>query len=86
MKYLKQAQNIFYWLKDLQVKQREIIGEIADDNILFVLEHPVEGKINIEISYPDSEYFTVKGINLRLWKRKKEKVFISVYDYGAIFD
>lgn len=86
MKYSETARDIFNWLKKLQVKQKEITAELVDYQLFFLLEHPLEGKIKVEIPYPESEYFTVKGIGLQIKKKERKIVIISVYDYGGIFD
>ncbi len=86
MRYIKEAHSIFNWLRTLQIKQKQIQGKVKGNHLQFTLDHPVEGKKEIKIEYPDSEYFSVKGIGLKIEKRTGDKVFISVYDYGGIFD
>ncbi len=86
MNYLESAQNIYNWLNNLQVKQKEIKGKIVNNTLSFILHHPVEGKSEIKIPCPEAEYFRVKGVGLKLGEKDKDKVLILVYDYGGIFD
>lgn len=86
MDYLKSAQKIFNWLKKFQVTQEKIEAVCIGGVLHFSLRHPVKGEILIEQGYPDNKFFKSHGIGLAVEKRIGNKILLSVYDYGGIFD
>jgi len=86
MNYFTVAEDIFYWLSKYQVRQRRIMAKLKEGQIRFVLDHPVEGKVEINQPLSDKDSFRNRGVGLRIAERQSKNIVLNVYDHGGIFD
>ncbi|MFQ5636733.1 MAG: hypothetical protein ACE5IR_01900 [bacterium] len=85
-KYLETASEIHSWLSSLQVTQKWIDADIRGEASVFLLDHPILGKLEVTQSQTNAGIFRQQGIALQLHEEEKLGAQLRVYDYGGIWD
>ncbi len=86
MNYVEVVFQIYQWLANLQIRQKQISAKVKNGYLHFQLIHPVQGNIAVKQSFPNDTYFRTNGIGLKLIEKKGEDAIIEVYDSGGIWD
>ncbi|MFZ5516461.1 MAG: hypothetical protein ACOY90_07465 [Candidatus Zhuqueibacterota bacterium] len=84
--YFNVAAKIFFWLEKYQVQQKQIEARRNSYKLMFQLDHPIEGKIDVIEVFPKQETMVSHGIGLEILEHNCQKAILGVYDSGGIYD
>jgi len=87
MNYFNVAEQIFQWLSQFQVKEKNIsFKKIKDGLIEFNFFHPIKGEITCRIKSPADRFFQHEGIGFVFRENGQGEGVLENYDFGGIFD